>query len=46
MPLGWLPTPEDFADAAVFLASRSSRSITGHNLLLDCGASAGIVSRG
>jgi 3-oxoacyl-[acyl-carrier protein] reductase len=42
MPLGWLPTPEDFADAAVFLASTAARSITGHNLLLDSGASAGI----
>ena len=45
MPLGRLPTPEDFADAAVFLASPEARSITGHNLLLDCGASAGIVAR-
>lgn len=45
MPLGWLPTPEDFADAAVFLASRQARSITGHNLLLDCGASAGMFRR-
>ncbi len=45
-PLGWLPTPEDFADAAVFLASGAARSITGHNLLLDCGASAGIFRRG
>ena len=42
MPLGRLPTPEDFADAAVFLASKEARSITGHNLVLDCGASAGI----
>ncbi|VTU27539.1 4-formylbenzenesulfonate dehydrogenase TsaC1/TsaC2 [Variovorax sp. PBS-H4] len=42
MPLGWLPTPEDFADAAVFLASTAARSITGHNLLLDSGAAAGI----
>lgn len=45
MPLGWLPTPEDFADAAVFLASPQARSITGHNLLLDCGASAGFFKR-
>ncbi|MBU1361383.1 MAG: SDR family oxidoreductase [Gammaproteobacteria bacterium] len=45
MPLGWLPTPEDFADAAVFLASTEARSITGHNLLLDSGASAGIFKR-
>ncbi|MFT4146738.1 MAG: SDR family oxidoreductase, partial [Mobilitalea sp.] len=46
MPLGWLPTPEDFADAAVFLASPAARSITGHNLVIDCGASAGIFRRG
>lgn len=46
MPLGWLPTPEDFADAAVFLASPAARSITGHNLLLDSGAAAGIFRRG
>jgi 3-oxoacyl-[acyl-carrier protein] reductase len=45
MPLGWLPTPEDFADAAVFLASKQARSITGHNLLIDCGASAGLPSK-
>jgi 3-oxoacyl-[acyl-carrier protein] reductase len=45
MPLGWLPTPEDFADAAVFLASKSARSISGHNLLLDSGAAAGIFKR-
>jgi 3-oxoacyl-[acyl-carrier protein] reductase len=45
MPLGWLPTPDDFADAAVFLASRQARSVTGHHLLLDCGASAGIFKR-
>lgn len=46
MPLGWLPTPDDFADAAVFLASASSRSITGLNLLLDSGAAAGFFKRG
>lgn len=46
MPLGWLPTAEDFADAAVFLASRAARSVTGHTLMLDCGASAGIFRRG
>lgn len=45
MPLGWLPTPEDFADAAVFLASTAARSITGHNLLLDSGAAAGLFKR-
>jgi 3-oxoacyl-[acyl-carrier protein] reductase len=45
MPLGWLPTPEDFADTAVFLASTCARSITGHNLLLDSGAAAGLFRR-
>lgn len=45
MPLGWLPTPEDFADAAVFLASPAARSITGHTLLLDSGAAAGLFKR-
>lgn len=41
MPLGRLVTPQDFADAAVFLASPAARSITGHTLVLDCGSSAG-----
>jgi 3-oxoacyl-[acyl-carrier protein] reductase len=41
VPLGRLPTPEDFADAALFLASSAARSITGHVLMLDCGATAG-----
>ena len=41
MPLGHLVAPEDFADAAVFLVSPASRSITGHILMLDGGASAG-----
>ena len=41
MPLGRLISPEDFADAAVFLASPAARSITGHTLLLDGGATAG-----
>lgn len=45
MPLGRLPTPEDFADTAVFLASPAARSITGHTLLLDSGAAAGIFKR-
>ena len=45
MPLGWLPTPEDFANAAVFLASPAARSITGINLLIDSGAAAGIFRR-
>ena len=45
MPLGHLPTPEDFADAVVFLASPRAKSITGHTLLLDCGAAAGMFRR-
>lgn len=41
LPLGHLPDPDDFADAVMFLASPQARSITGHVLLVDCGASAG-----
>ena len=41
LPLGRIPTPEDFAHAAVFLASEEARAITGHMLMVDCGASAG-----
>lgn len=41
LPLGWLVQPEDFADAAVYLASPMARSVTGHTLMLDCGSSAG-----
>jgi 3-oxoacyl-[acyl-carrier protein] reductase len=41
VPLGRLPTPEDFAEAALFLVSPSARSISGHILMLDCGATAG-----
>ena len=41
LPLGRLVQPEDFADAAVFLASPSSGAITGHILMLDCGSSSG-----
>ncbi|PZW38889.1 3-oxoacyl-[acyl-carrier protein] reductase [Humitalea rosea] len=41
MPLGRLISPDEFADAAVFLVSPASRSITGHTLLLDGGATAG-----
>ena len=44
MPLGHLPTPEDFAETAVFLASPAARSITGHTLLVDCGAAAGVFT--
>ena len=45
MPLGRLPLPEDFAEAAVFLASPAARTITGINMLLDSGAAAGIFQR-
>lgn len=41
LPLGRIPTPEDFAQAAVFLASPAAAAITGHLLMVDCGASAG-----
>jgi 3-oxoacyl-[acyl-carrier protein] reductase len=41
MPLGHLISPDDFADAAVFLESEASRSITGHTLVPDAGATAG-----
>jgi 3-oxoacyl-[acyl-carrier protein] reductase len=42
LPLRRMPTPRDFTDAVVFLASREARCITGHTLLIDCGAAAGI----
>jgi 3-oxoacyl-[acyl-carrier protein] reductase len=41
MPLGRLVTPQDFAEAAVFLASPASGAVTGHTLVLDCGSTAG-----
>lgn len=41
MPLGRLVTPQDFAQAALFLASPASGAITGHTLVLDCGSTAG-----
>lgn len=41
LPLGRLPDPEDYAQAVLFLASEHAKSITGHTLMLDCGASAG-----
>jgi 3-oxoacyl-[acyl-carrier protein] reductase len=41
MPLGRLVSPQDFAEAALFLASPAAGAITGHTLLLDCGAAAG-----
>ena len=36
-PLGRLPSPEDVADAVLFLASDAARSITGHVLAVDGG---------
>lgn len=41
MPLGRLPDVEDFAQSVLFLSSSAAKSITGHTLLIDCGASAG-----
>lgn len=41
LPLGRIPTVDDFANAAVFLASPAAAAITGHLLMVDCGASAG-----
>jgi 3-oxoacyl-[acyl-carrier protein] reductase len=41
MPLGHLPSPEDFAATAAFLAGPGARSITGQVIVVDCGASAG-----
>lgn len=41
LPLGRLIQPDDFADAALYLASPAARAVTGHTLMLDCGSSAG-----
>ncbi|WP_349282097.1 SDR family oxidoreductase [Polaromonas hydrogenivorans] len=41
LPLGHLPDAGDFAEAVLYLSSAQAKSITGHNLLIDCGASAG-----
>ncbi|MCW3477213.1 SDR family NAD(P)-dependent oxidoreductase [Limobrevibacterium gyesilva] len=43
LPLRRMPTQRDFADAALFLASDEARCITGQTLVIDCGASAGIM---
>lgn len=40
-PLGRLVTPGDIADACVFLASPMSAAITGHDLVVDAGVTAG-----
>ena len=42
MPLGRLPSTDDFVNSAIFLASPMASSISGHHLLVDCGAAAGI----
>ena len=41
LPLGRLVEPDDFANAAIFLASPAARAITGHTLSVDSGAAAG-----
>lgn len=38
IPLGRLATPDDIANAALFLSSREASMITGHNLVVDGGA--------
>ena len=40
-PLPYVTRPEDIAQAALFLASDASRMVTGHNLVVDGGVSAG-----
>lgn len=42
VPTGRVATSEDIADAFAFLASTHARSITGHNLVVDNGMSAGL----
>lgn len=40
-PLPWVGRTDDIAQAALFLASDASRLVTGHNLVVDGGMSAG-----
>lgn len=41
LPLGKIPTADDFAAVAVFLASPAASAITGQMIMVDCGATAG-----
>ena len=41
LPLGRAGTPDDIANAAIYLAADESRHVTGENLVVDSGASVG-----
>jgi len=45
LPLGRIPTAQEFAATAVFLTSPGASSITGQLISLDAGASAGVFPR-
>jgi len=45
LPLGRIPTAQEFAATAVFLTSLGAGSITGQLITLDAGASAGVFQR-